>query len=365
MQSDPLEEIFAMMDDEKYEEVLDKVGRMILTDNENPVLHAVKAMALMELGTDSETALKEADTAYRKSQEAFFKYVRGWALSENGDAKEGLKLLNQASNEDPDNIPYLIKLAEVYEDEGKSQDALKAIIRAQRIDPEDVRLSLMKAGYLNTLERAREAVTELKHINSKYPEFDYAYFILSESYLLLDDLNSAKTAIDTAIKLSKQPDPEYYERSAQIRIAQGDLEDAISLLDRSMSVAGSDDERVVYLLEKVKALSFAGKADEGEKILRDEYGKNSENALYYYSLIDNLADQGKKEEIEQLINERSLPKSLATLIRVYTGLYENPDENAVESALSSLHDEINQSDFNLTLSQVLFDAMLASASKGE
>ena len=365
MQSDPMEEIFGMMDEERYEEVLDKVEKMISTDKENPLPHAVKAMALMELGTDSEAALREADIAYKKSQDAFFKYVRGWALSENGDIKGGLKLLNQASEQDPENIQYLIKLAEVYEDDGKSQDALKAIIRAQRVEPDDVRLALMKAGYLNTLERAREAVTELKRINSKYPEFDYAYFMLSESYLLLDDLKNAETAIDSAIKLSKTPDPEYYERSAQIRIAEGDLDNAISYLDRAMGAASSDDEKVIYLLEKVKALSFAGKADEGEKILRDEYQKNSENALYYYSLIDNLSDQGKKEEIEQLIHDKSLPESLATLIRVYTGIYEKPDEDAVESALSSLHDDINQNDFNLTLSQILFDAMLASAGKEE
>ncbi len=365
MQSDPIEELFGLMDDEKYDDVLDKVDRMISTDNQNPVLHAVKAMALMETGVDSEAALKEADFAYKKSQDPFFKYVRGWALAENGDIKQGLTLLNQASDQDPDNIQYLIKLAEVYEDDGKSQDALKAIIRAQRLEPDDVRLSLMKAGYLNTLERAREAVTELKRINSKYPEFDYAYFILSESYLLLDDLKNAQIAIDSAIKLSKQPDPEYYERSAQVRIAEGDIENAISFLDRAMGAAISDDEKVIYLLEKVKALSFVGKADEGEKILRNEYEKNTDNALYYYSLIDNLSDQGKKDEIEQLIHDKNLPESLSTLIRVYTGIYEKPDEDAVESALSSLHDDINQNDFNMTLSQILFDAMLASAGTDE
>jgi hypothetical protein len=50
---------------------------------------------------------------------------------------------------------------------------------------------------------------------------------------------------------------------------------------------------------------------------------------------------------------------------VYTGIYEKPDEDAVESALSSLHDDINQNDFNMTLSQILFDAMLASAGTDE
>ncbi|MEM0157395.1 MAG: hypothetical protein QXN26_04945, partial [Thermoplasmataceae archaeon] len=361
MQPDPVEELFGMMDDEKYEEVLEKVDKMIAADNENSLLHALKAMALLELDKDSETALKEANIAYRKSQEPFFKYVRGWALSENDNLKEGLKLLNQASEEDPDNIQYLIKLAEVYEDDDRPQDALKAIIRAQRVEPDDVRLALMKAGFLNTLERSREAVTELKRVNSKYPEFDYPYFILSESYLLLDDLKNAENAIDTAIRLSKQADSEYYERSAQIRIAGGDLENAISSLDLAMNAAGSDEERVIYLLEKVKAMSFAGKADEGERILRDAYEKNSENALYYYSLVDNLSDQGKKDDIEQLIKERNLPDSLATLIRVYTGIYEKPDESSVESSLSSLHDDINQNDFNLTLSQILLDALMASA----
>ena len=173
------------------------------------------------------------------------------------------------------------------------------------------------------------------------------------------------TAIDTAIKLSKGPDPEYYERSAQIRIAEGELDNAISYLDRAMSAAGSDDEKVIYLLEKVKALSFAGKADEGEKIIRDEYEKNSENALYYYSLIDNLSDQGKKDDIEKLIHDKNLPESLASLIRVYSGIYGKPDEGAVESALSNLHNDIHQNDFNLILSQILFDAMLATAGKDE
>ncbi len=365
MEPDPVEELFGMMDEERYEDVLKKVEKMIAVDKDNSILHALKAMALLELNMDSETALKEANIAYGKSQEPFFKFVKGWALSENDNIKEGLKLLNQASDQDPDNVQYLIKLAEVYEDDDRPQDALKAIIRAQRIEPEDVRLALMKAGFLNALERAKEAVAELKRVNSKHPEFDYPYFILSESYLLLDDLKNAENAIDTAIKLSKQADSEFFERSAQIRIAGGDLEKAIASLDMAMDAARSDEEKVIYLLEKVKAMSFAGKADEGEKILRDAYEKNSENALYYYSLIDNLSDQGKKDDIEQLIKVRNLPDSLATLIRVYTGIYENPDESSVESALSSLHDDISQSDFNLALSQILLDALMANAARDE
>lgn len=359
MSEDSLDKIIQLMEDEKFSEAIPLLDHEIARGTKDPMFHGLKAMSLLELGEDTEAALKEANLAYSMSTNHLFKYVKGWAMAANGEARDGLKLINQAANEDPENTEYLIKLAEIYEDEGQSKDALKAIIRAQKIDPDDVRIGMIKAGLLNANKRPQEAVKELESIIERYPEFDYAYFVQAESYMIMNDLDNARKSIDLAIEHQINPDPEFYERSAQLYALTGNYDKSLEDIDRAANLAASEDELQSYLLQKGKILMMSGNDQGALDLFTTLSSEKPDEAMYLFGLIDVLSDMKRFNDIENMISDRQFTEGLSKMIRAYAGIesLNNADMNS-EAFLNSLTTDLKDRPLEWNLLFIIMNAMI-------
>lgn len=63
--------------------------------------------------------------------------LEGWALAKKGEYEKGIELLNQALQEDPDNVEILDILGKVYYHQGKKKDARQCWAQALKLSPGD------------------------------------------------------------------------------------------------------------------------------------------------------------------------------------------------------------------------------------
>lgn len=358
MDETTLEKITSMIYDGKYQSAVTEIETILRTETDEPLLHALLSLCLLESGDESSRALSEANAAYRMSQEPFMKYVKGWAMSAGGDIKGGLKYLNMASSEDPENVQYLVKLAEVQESQEDLNGALKSIIRAQKIDGDNIQISILKAGILNKLERHSEAKSELRRAIDRKPDFDYSHFIMAETLIALNEMEGAESEVSEAIRLSGGSYSEYHEMLAGIQLARNRPDLALGSIDDAISHALSDDESHGYQLEKARILESLERPQEAEIIVKSLYGNQRDSPLMFFALIDFLANQKRKDEMESLLAERQLPDKLVDLVRFYAGYGRVQESEELINLISESTIDVGEDPFLREFVEILLEVLL-------
>ena len=356
-----LEELFGLLDNENFQEALTRVEKLMKDSGDDPYLHAIKAICLLELDMDPKKAVAEAKMAYSAQKEPFMKYVLGWATAVNGDLKEGIKLLNAAVSEDPENIEYLIKLAELHEENDDLQNALKSIIRAQKVSSDDMRLMLLKSGVLNKLGRHKEAVYEINRAINLAPNFDYAHFLLAQTYAASGDSGAARKSLQDAIRLSSSEHPEYHELMAEFDLEEENFVGALTNLDRAIS-GSSGDEQIGYILEKSKVLDYSGRENESLDLIESIYKRDPTNPLVAFGLIDFHSSHKRNAELDKLMSDMNLSEPIREIVRFYSGQRNEVDQEGFIKLLSSARDASGDDPFQSEILEMIIETMITAAS---
>ena len=346
-------DILKHIEDENYENALDDINTHLSKNGNDSDAHALKSMVLLEMGNNSKEALNEANIALRIDDFHFYRFLAGSAMLELNLIEDAIKTLQKAADEYEEEPDYFIKLASAYEIKGDNNSALKAIIRAIKVDPENGDLKIMKASLLNALDREKEALSELRKLKEKEPKMPGIYFIEAESYMNLENVAEAEKSILKAIEYMKSaPVPEYLERAAEIEILLRKPDEAMEFVDKALAL---DKENDKLKLIKGSILIDFGRGDEAMDFAFDEYRKNRENPILSFMLIDILAETEDSKKFNEFLEEAKFPESLAILSKLYAGMELDIPDSELSPILSKLSSDVNGNIYFEELAAILYE----------
>lgn len=171
-----------------------------------------------------------------------------------------LDLLKEIKPELPETPQNLIKLAEIYDTCGESQETVKILKRLMELNSDNpelrmaIREKLMNI-YLKSGER-KNAIQQLKAIIADQPTNPMAYYYLGSIYFEEKDYEKAAEFFQRTLILNPDFEPVYYDIAGSL-INANKPDDALKILDR----ARDRFQKQRFLLEFYSAMAYIKKKD--------------------------------------------------------------------------------------------------------
>src|SRR6266478_3251815 len=185
-------------------------------------LHLVQK-DLKQAGEEFKTA---ADLAPVRSIERV-KYVEfKW---HSGDADEVRKVATEMTKQAPDYLPGWIWLAELGYKDKKYDEALSLLENVFGRDPEYIEGRRLQSDVLLAKGDTKKAVEVLERLDQTYPDAPFVKYKLARAYLVNNNTNQAKLALDQAVSIN----PDYDDAVlllAQVNLSTGHAEPVIEPL---------------------------------------------------------------------------------------------------------------------------------------
>ena len=231
-------------------------------------------------------------------------------LIENNEYEEGIKLLTQILQEQPDDIPTLLYLAGLHFEAEKFEEAADFVDRVLKIEPENQLAQqmwqllpqdvLLKRGRQQEIEKAiralqrgeaslaRSSFENLKDEEPENVEVQYGYAL---SLQMLDDLKGAATQLQKVLNL--QPDFTLALNDlARIEFVKGHFEQARNYFEKSLSI---DPEQLNIKNQLSETLFALGEYEQGVQILVDILNENPDDLETLKHLAAIYHEAGNKE----------------------------------------------------------------------
>lgn len=179
----------------------------------------------------------------------------------------------------------LVMSALTLSESGRPDEALDALRRAERLEPDVTQVHYLQGVILGGQNRYREAAASLERTVAMNPRHDQARFKLALAYLRLGETTRAETVL-RAVLADEPNNMRAYQNLAAIAYTRGDLAQAESLARRAVEIdRGYFDAwntlGAIYVLEKRSA--------EAVQALTTAVSLNPSNAQAHYNL--SLASQ--------------------------------------------------------------------------
>lgn len=174
---------------------------------------SVKALFNAANTRQSEGDLEGAVAGYREAVERYEEYGKAWmnlglALRDLGRDEEAKPAFERAADADPRSAGPWFQLGEIFLQEQRLDDAVDALRKAAERSEGD-------------------------------PRAPRIFIRLAEAYILTQDLDGARAAFEEALVRGPN-DPDAMLRVARIRFADGDVDEAMRLLRRALSIDPSN-----------------------------------------------------------------------------------------------------------------------------
>jgi tetratricopeptide (TPR) repeat protein len=197
-------------------------------------------------------------------------------LSKAGQPEAARRQLHEAAELDPkQGVQFLIAEAALLRDARQTEAALDLLERALSKQPEQPDLLYESALLAEKLGRVELLESRLRKLIELQPENAQAYNALGYSYADRNmRLPEARQLIEKALQLAPN-DPFILDSMAWVLYRQGDLEGALSLLQRAHGLR-PDPEIAAHLGE---VLWMLGRKDEAQRSLREAQQKNPANEV--------------------------------------------------------------------------------------
>ncbi|MHB8361218.1 MAG: tetratricopeptide repeat protein [Thermoplasmataceae archaeon] len=359
MEEEVQKKVLSFIEENKFDNAIMELDSYLVLNNKDADAHALKAMAILEEGIYPEKALKEAEAAMKIENFHFYRFLAGASLLELDKVDDAIKLLQSAADEYEDDSDYLIKLAEAYERSNDLKLALKAIIRALKIEPDNPELIAMKASLLVDLSREREALVELNRLKKILPELAHAYYIEAEAFSRLEKFQDAKKSISKALELSvNMPNADYFERASDVEAFMENYDSAISYIENAIEL---EPENERFKLIKGSILLDSGKDEEAKSYALEVSRNEPTNPVLSFMAIDVLSTLEDKENFEKYLKEMKLPDSVSTLSKLYFGMEDEISDENIEKSLMNLSKEVKGNEFFEELTQLVYENLIDKA----
>jgi len=128
-----------------------------------------------------------------------------------GKTDEAISAYKQAIQVDPINDSYYLNLGNLYFEAGRKEDAEAAYTQAVRLNPTSkTNIYSLGQGYLST-GQYKEAETQFKRVLSMNSNDASAYFALGQTYRKMGSYEDSIRALDQALEIDKNFTTAYYE----------------------------------------------------------------------------------------------------------------------------------------------------------
>jgi len=179
-----------------------------------------------DLKQAAEEFKKAADLAPARSIERV-KYVEfKW---HSGDADEVRRVATEMTKQAPDYLPGWIWLAELGYKDKKYDEALSLLENVFGRDPEYIEGRRLQSDVLLAKGDTKKAVEVLERLDQTYPDAPFVKYKLARAYLVNNNTNQAKVALDQAVSIN----PNYDDAVlllAQVNLSTGHAEPVIEAL---------------------------------------------------------------------------------------------------------------------------------------
>jgi superkiller protein 3 len=223
-----------------YRSAIDNYAESIVLAPNNAAAHFWKGYAHYYL-KENDQALNEMNTAFTQGYTPLDVYKVRWFLNFDkknydlalADINEGLKL-------DPNNLMFLVGLAEINYSKGQYPESLSAYQKASLIEPNNAdiwyNIARVQAGLGNVQAQEDAAQKAIKN-NTRF--LGDAYLLLGDAYYRQRQFDQAADAFQRA--LSSKPDTfDAYRSLADIYRNQNKFNDAIQISKKALTVFPND-----------------------------------------------------------------------------------------------------------------------------
>lgn len=148
---------------------------------------------------------------------------------QQGYVDEGLRLVRQAREENPDVVEPYLMLVEYYLRTEQEAEALSAAQEAAAVKKDDPRVQVSLGRAQVAAGKANEGLATLRGVTERYPQSADGYYHLGAAQIQTEDTNDARHALTKALEL----EPAHLMAA----LALGELEMATKNLDNALNVA--------------------------------------------------------------------------------------------------------------------------------
>lgn len=199
--STQMEKARFLIGQERYELALKEIGQELLSDPDNPYVHALQAVCLRQLDRTKE-ALDAARRAVQIGPDyAFAHYVLSGVYDQDDRIKDAEGAIREALRLDPEDADYYTRLSSILMQQRRWEEALAAAEQALELEPTNSNALNFRSIVLNNLGRPDEAAAATAGALAANPEDAMAHASKGWQHLSEGDRDAAMTHFREALRL--------------------------------------------------------------------------------------------------------------------------------------------------------------------
>ena len=260
------------------------------------------------------------DDELERTSQAIHHYLLGQLQYDKQEFEGALKHFESASRLIDSPAPHLHgKLAELFLRSGDLEKALSEVEKAKQQNPDDINISLLHAGVLETMERYEEAEPIYRQLIKANPDSLDAYLLLSSLYLKKGEYSSAERILAEFVK--------------------------------------SNPSEIIALTMLARVYELNSNLVKAEKYMKQALKIEPKNHILALELLRILVKQQKLSESQELCNrilEQAPDNVVARKILGQLLLGESKFDEALEhfQVLENIESDANDTRFKIALIQI-------------
>lgn len=256
---------------------------------------AVLARASLAAG-NPEQALKYLDQG---SDDVALQLIRIDALTRLGQLESVEQVYRNLIRKFPDNSAFMHRLAGFYIEQERQADAEQIYRDVMEGNPGDLEAKLNLVRYVNTVHGMDAAITEVKQFIRAEPENMELYFVLSQMYESVGQLDAAAQNLQLVVAQAQSADDKFRAMAllATVKLQKGEEDEAKALVDK---VLEQDPRNEQALIIRTTQLIEDRKLDEAISSLRTVLKDSPDSARALFMLGKAHELSGSRELADDL-----------------------------------------------------------------
>lgn len=194
----------AAFENENYQQALDLLSAAYVKLPDHPGVNFALADAYFMMNDLANAEYYGKQAIKLDPQNLWYHLKLANIYQESGKSEAALKELNAALNYHPNNTNLLYELAQTYREMDKLLEANKIYNKLLYLRGEDISLRLKRLQIFNSLDMRDSAITELQKIRKHDPSNLSTLHILSNHYLEMGRLDEAKEVLENALEINSR-----------------------------------------------------------------------------------------------------------------------------------------------------------------
>ena len=236
---------------EKFKEAIEMFEKSLKCDPMNKITYISEGIgyASLEDYTMAKKSFQKAIKVDKNFSDAYFQLGNIYFLE--GSFEEGLKSYNQALFLGYNNEGLYYNLGLAYEEREEYEEAVRNYSKAISINEAEPVYMIRKASLQIMMGKYEESLQTLERLRMNCPESFDGYHLTAAAYTLLGRYEKADEVLAYAQKLFPDDKDLMFDRM-RVLFTQGNVDEALELLDRAKDMDCTAEEQKEVLLNKGK-----------------------------------------------------------------------------------------------------------------